>query len=113
MLVGPLSLGTRGLKTKNKKREIYKSLIDSVVIDAELGMEDHSSIPATAIRKRLKPLDVRTELRTRLDGPVGRILVIKKKEIWKRDKDGLPHAICAESRNRGKNDYHYHTGSVW
>ncbi|MCI45825.1 hypothetical protein A2U01_0067064, partial [Trifolium medium] len=31
------------------------------VIDAELGREDHGSIPATAIGRRLEPLDVRTD----------------------------------------------------
>jgi hypothetical protein len=31
------------------------------VIDAELGRKDHGSIPATAIGRRLEPLDVRTE----------------------------------------------------
>jgi hypothetical protein len=32
-----------------------------MVIDAEFGMEDHGSIPATAIRKRLKSFNVRTD----------------------------------------------------
>ncbi|MCI23947.1 hypothetical protein A2U01_0045130, partial [Trifolium medium] len=40
---------------------------DSVVIGAELGREDHGSIPATAIGRRLKPLDARTDPRTRLN----------------------------------------------
>jgi hypothetical protein len=34
----------------------YQSLVGSVVIDAELGREDHSSIPATAIGRGLEPL---------------------------------------------------------
>jgi hypothetical protein len=38
-----------------------------VVIDVELGREDHISIPATVIRKGLKSLDVRTDSRTRLN----------------------------------------------
>jgi hypothetical protein len=33
-----------------------------VGIDAELGREDHSSIPTTAIRKELEPVDVRIKL---------------------------------------------------
>jgi hypothetical protein len=37
-----------------------------MVIDAEFGREDHSSIPAAAIRRRLKSLDVRTDPRTKL-----------------------------------------------
>jgi YbbR domain-containing protein len=32
-----------------------------VVIDAELNREDYGSIPATAIGRELKPLDVRTD----------------------------------------------------
>ncbi|MCI59830.1 hypothetical protein A2U01_0081085 [Trifolium medium] len=39
-----------------------------VVIDAELDRDNNGSIfPATAIRRRLKPLDARTDLRTRLN----------------------------------------------
>jgi hypothetical protein len=37
-----------------------------VVIDAELGMDDHDSIPATVIERVLKPLNVRTNPRTKL-----------------------------------------------
>ncbi|GAU24899.1 hypothetical protein TSUD_116240 [Trifolium subterraneum] len=37
-----------------------------MVIDAELGREDHSSIPATAIGRGLKPFDVRIDTRIRL-----------------------------------------------
>ncbi|MCI52291.1 hypothetical protein A2U01_0073535, partial [Trifolium medium] len=33
-----------------------------VVIAARLGREDHGSIPATAIGRRLKPLDVRIDI---------------------------------------------------
>ncbi|MCH97209.1 RNA polymerase subunit beta, partial [Trifolium medium] len=51
-----------------------QSLIDSVVVDAGLGREEHGSIPATAIGRGLEPLDSRTDLQTRLDGLVGRIL---------------------------------------
>jgi hypothetical protein len=32
-----------------------------VVIDAELGREDHGSILATVIRRGLKPLDTKTD----------------------------------------------------
>jgi hypothetical protein len=38
-----------------------------VVIDAELGREDHSSIPATAIGRGLEPLDAITDPRTRFN----------------------------------------------
>jgi hypothetical protein len=31
------------------------------VIDVELGKEDHNSISATAIRRGMEPLDVRTD----------------------------------------------------
>jgi hypothetical protein len=40
----------------------HRSLVCSVVIIAELGREDYGSIPATAIGRRLKPLDDRTDL---------------------------------------------------
>jgi hypothetical protein len=40
---------------------IYRSLIGSLVIGAELGREDHGSIPVTAIGRGLKLLDVRTD----------------------------------------------------
>jgi hypothetical protein len=36
-----------------------------------------SNIPATTIRSRLKPLDVRTDPWTRIEGPVDRVLVVK------------------------------------
>jgi hypothetical protein len=39
----------------------YQSLVGIVVIGAEFGRDDHVSIPATAIERRLKPLDVRTD----------------------------------------------------
>jgi hypothetical protein len=45
----------------------YQSLIDSVVIVAELGREDHNLIPATTIERELKPLDVRTDPQTKLN----------------------------------------------
>jgi hypothetical protein len=54
------------------------------VIDVELCREEHSSI-----RRRLKPLNVRTELRTKLDGPVDLNLVMKKKRnVYKRRELG-------------------------
>jgi hypothetical protein len=42
------------------------------------------SIPAIAIGRRLELLDAKTNLRTRLGGPVGLILIVKtkKKEIY-------------------------------
>jgi hypothetical protein len=39
----------------------YQSLVGSVVIDAEPGRKNHGSIPATMIRRGLKPLDARTD----------------------------------------------------
>jgi hypothetical protein len=38
-----------------------------MVIDVELGRENYGSIPATAIRRGLKPLDARIDLRTKLN----------------------------------------------
>jgi hypothetical protein len=38
-----------------------------VVIGAELGKEDHGSIPTTTIGKRLQPFDDITDPRTRLN----------------------------------------------
>jgi hypothetical protein len=35
-----------------------------MMIDIEFGREDHGSIPATAIRRGLKPLNVRTDPQT-------------------------------------------------
>jgi hypothetical protein len=58
-----------------------------VVIDAEFGMEDHGSIPATVIGRRLLSLDARTDPRTRLGGQMGRILVVKEKKIQNRAND--------------------------
>jgi hypothetical protein len=37
--------------------QVHQSLVGSVVIDIELGREDHGSIPATAIERRLEPLE--------------------------------------------------------
>ena len=37
-----------------------KLLVGPMMIDVGLGRENHSSIPATAIRRGLKPLDART-----------------------------------------------------
>ncbi|MCI66908.1 hypothetical protein A2U01_0088166, partial [Trifolium medium] len=41
--------------------------VGSVVIVAELGRENHGSIPATAIGRGLEPLDARTDPRTILN----------------------------------------------
>jgi hypothetical protein len=57
---------------------LYQSLVGLVVIGAKFGREDHGSIPATTIGRGLEPLDARTGPRTRLGGPVGQILVVKK-----------------------------------
>jgi hypothetical protein len=51
------------------------------VIDVKLSREDRGSITATAIKRRLEPLDTITDPRIRLDGPVERILVGEKKII--------------------------------
>jgi hypothetical protein len=39
----------------------------SVAIDAELAREDHNSIPATVIRRGLKPLNAKTDPQTRFN----------------------------------------------
>jgi nucleoside phosphorylase len=44
-----------------------ESLVGSVVISVELGREDHDSIPVTVIGRGLKPLDVRTDPRTKFN----------------------------------------------
>jgi hypothetical protein len=44
-----------------------QSLVGSVVISPELDGEDHGLIPATAIRRGLEPLDVRTDPGTRFN----------------------------------------------
>jgi hypothetical protein len=46
------------------------------VIDAELSMKDHSSIPATAIGRGLKPLDVKIDS----EPPKQIKLVVEKKK---------------------------------
>jgi hypothetical protein len=38
-----------------------------MVIGAELGKEDHSSIPVTVTGRGLEPLDVKTDPRTRFN----------------------------------------------
>jgi hypothetical protein len=38
-------------------RRTYPLLVSLVVIDVELGRENHSSISATAIGRKLEPLD--------------------------------------------------------
>jgi hypothetical protein len=47
------------------------------MIDAEFDRDDHSSIPEIANGRGLKSLGARTDLQTTLDGPIGRILVVK------------------------------------
>jgi hypothetical protein len=49
------------------------------VIDAKLGREDYRSIHATTIGRGLKPLNFRTDIRTRLKSPVDRKLVVETK----------------------------------
>jgi hypothetical protein len=55
-----------------------------VVIDAELGREDHGSIPATAIGRGLEPLGVKTDPRDQIRRSVDRILAVKTKKIQTR-----------------------------
>jgi hypothetical protein len=66
-----------------------------VVIDAELGMENHCSIPATAIWIGLKPVDAEIDSQTKLGVLVNRIPVVKTKmktkqnykgEVWRQTK---------------------------
>jgi hypothetical protein len=45
----------------------YQSLVASVVFGAKLDKKNHNLIPATAIRKGLELLDVRTDPRIRLN----------------------------------------------
>jgi hypothetical protein len=46
-----------------------------MVIDAGLGMEDYCSISRNCDERGLKQFDARIDLQTKLEGPVGRILV--------------------------------------
>jgi hypothetical protein len=57
-----------------------QSVVGLVVIDAGFGREDHSLIPAIAIRRGLEPLDDRTDPQTKLGGPVDRIFMVKRKK---------------------------------
>jgi hypothetical protein len=50
-----------------KSGNSYQSSVGSVVIDVELGRQDDGLIPATAIERGLKPLDIRTVTRTRFN----------------------------------------------
>lgn len=52
-------------------------LVGPVVISVELGREDHGSTSAIAIGREIEPLNDRSNPRTKLDGPVDRILVVK------------------------------------
>jgi hypothetical protein len=55
-----------------------------MVIGAELGREDHGSIPTTAIGRGLKPLYVKTEPWTKLTGGESqKKIVIKIKKYFK------------------------------
>jgi hypothetical protein len=45
----------------------YNNNCGSVEIDAELGRENHGLIPTIAIKRRMKPLDARTDPQTRLN----------------------------------------------
>jgi hypothetical protein len=49
-----------------------------VVINSKFGMEDHGSIPATAIAMGLKPLDARTDPSNQI-----KLVVKAKKKIFK------------------------------
>jgi hypothetical protein len=50
-----------------KWTDCNQSLVDSVVIDAELIKEDHNSIPRNCDREGMEVLDVRTYPQTRLN----------------------------------------------
>jgi hypothetical protein len=50
-----------------------------VVIDAELGKEDHSSIPTTAIERELEPFDDRTN-----SDQIKLVVKVKKKKSIKK-----------------------------
>jgi hypothetical protein len=55
-----LNLDCLFLRTKTTMG--YQLLVGLVVIDAEFGREDHDSIPTTMIKRKLKPLNIRTDL---------------------------------------------------
>jgi hypothetical protein len=48
---------------------INQLLVGPMMIYAEHGMKDYCSIPATTIRRGLKPLYTRIDPQTRLDNP--------------------------------------------
>jgi hypothetical protein len=49
------------------KKKLYQSLVDLEVIDAEVDKNDHSSISATAIERRLKPFNAITNSQIRFN----------------------------------------------
>jgi hypothetical protein len=55
------------LSTEHKILQYNWLLVGSVIIDTELGKEDHGLIPAIAIGRELEQLDVRTDPRTKLN----------------------------------------------
>jgi hypothetical protein len=55
-----LNLDCLFLRTKTTMG--YQLLVGLVVIDAEFGREDHDSISTTTSKRKLKPLNVRTDL---------------------------------------------------
>jgi hypothetical protein len=55
-------------------------MVGSVVIDAEFSRDDHGSISRNRIGRGLEPLDSKIDIQTRLDGPVGQILIGETKK---------------------------------
>jgi hypothetical protein len=53
------------------KNLLHKSLVSSVVIDAEFSMIHHGPIPTTAIKRWLKSFDVITDSWARLSSTLG------------------------------------------
>jgi hypothetical protein len=47
--------------------EKNRLLFSLMVIEAKFSRDDHGSIAATAIRRRMKPLDVKTDPRTKFN----------------------------------------------
>jgi hypothetical protein len=63
-----------------KRGNLNHLLVGPVVIGAGLGREITVRSPATAIGRGMEPLDARTDPQIKLGGPVGRILVVKKRK---------------------------------
>jgi hypothetical protein len=81
------------------------------MIDAGLGRKNHGSIPHNCYQKgaeSLEPLNVRIDLRTKLDGPVGQIQVVKEKQ-----KEGVEIFVGTNyDNNRNCKNIHYKNTSI-